>query len=40
MYTICSFQFRRNVADIIRPEHDDYFLLRWLRGLFVYESVR
>ncbi|XP_055377016.1 SEC14-like protein 2 [Condylostylus longicornis] len=25
-------KFRRSVADILRPEHDDYFLLRWLRA--------
>lgn len=27
-----SFQFRRSVSDILRPEHDDHFLLRWLRA--------
>ncbi|XP_055629131.1 SEC14-like protein 2 [Toxorhynchites rutilus septentrionalis] len=25
-------KFRRQVADIIKPEHDDYYLLRWLRA--------
>lgn len=25
-------KFRRSVADIIKPEHDDYYLLRWLRA--------
>lgn len=36
--TIISFvpvrpQFRRSVADILQPQHDDYFLLRWLNGM-------
>jgi len=26
------FQFRRNVKDILKPNHDDHYLLRWLRG--------
>lgn len=26
------FQFRRSVQDCLKPEHDDHFLLRWLRG--------
>ncbi|XP_055612040.1 SEC14-like protein 2 [Uranotaenia lowii] len=25
-------KFRRQVADILKPEHDDYYLLRWLRA--------
>ncbi|XP_055701475.1 SEC14-like protein 2 [Phlebotomus papatasi] len=25
-------KFRRNVADVLKPEHDDYYLLRWLRA--------
>ena len=25
-------QFRRSVSDILKPEHDDHFLLRWLRA--------
>ncbi|KAJ8984842.1 hypothetical protein NQ317_013043 [Molorchus minor] len=25
-------KFRRSVADILKPHHDDYFLLRWLRA--------
>lgn len=26
------FQFRRSVSDVLKPEHDDYFLVRWLRA--------
>lgn len=29
---ISQLQFRRQVADVLKPEHDDYYLLRWLRG--------
>ncbi|XP_035908420.1 SEC14-like protein 2 [Anopheles stephensi] len=25
-------KFRRQVADVLKPEHDDYYLLRWLRA--------
>lgn len=25
-------KFRRKVADVLKPHHDDYFLLRWLRA--------
>uniref|UniRef100_A0A1L8DYS2 Putative phosphatidylinositol transfer protein sec14 n=1 Tax=Nyssomyia neivai TaxID=330878 RepID=A0A1L8DYS2_9DIPT len=25
-------KFRRSVADVLKPEHDDYYLLRWLRA--------
>ncbi|XP_070492722.1 SEC14-like protein 4 [Chironomus tepperi] len=25
-------KFRRSVSDILKPEHDDHFLLRWLRA--------
>jgi hypothetical protein len=29
----CSFfQFRRSVSDVLKPNHDDHFLLRWLRA--------
>ena len=27
-----SFQFRKQVSDVLKPHHDDYFLIRWLRG--------
>lgn len=32
-------QFRNSVGDILKEDHDDYFLLRWLRGncyLFIF----
>lgn len=29
---LLSLQFRRQVVDILKPEHDDYYLVRWLRG--------
>ncbi|CAH2232350.1 jg19153 [Pararge aegeria aegeria] len=28
-------QFRRSVRDVLKPEHNDHFLLRWLRGNFL-----
>lgn len=27
-------QFRRSVKDVLKPEHNDHYLLRWLRGEF------
>lgn len=32
------FQFRRAVADVTKPEHDDFFLIRWLNGNLFYRS--
>lgn len=29
-----SNKFRRTVADITKPEHDDFYLIRWLNGEF------
>ena len=29
---LIQLQFRRSVGDILKPEHDDHFLLRWLRA--------
>ncbi|XP_052073547.1 SEC14-like protein 2 isoform X1 [Mytilus californianus] len=31
-YTDCILQFRENVKDVLQPEHDDHYLLRWLRA--------
>lgn len=36
------FQFRRTVADITKPEHDDFYLIRWLNGMYkiLYSRVK
>lgn len=35
-YTEFYLQFRRTVADITKPEHDDYYLIRWLNGKHLF----
>ena len=32
-----SFQFKENLKDVLQPEHDDHYLLRWLRGKLISE---
>ena len=41
MFTLCLLQFRENLKDVLKPEHDDHYLLRWLRGLLtsMYEQI-
>lgn len=29
-----AFQFKNRVNDIAKPDHDDYYLIKWLKGLY------
>lgn len=31
-YKDCILQLKDNVKDVLEPDHDDHYLLRWLRG--------
>ena len=32
------FQFKRRLKDLIKPNHDDFFLRKWLKGGYEYEE--
>lgn len=31
-FLLLLFQFKRSVHDILKPDHDDFYLVRWLRA--------
>ena len=38
-YKACILQLKDNVKDVLEPDHDDYYLLRWLRGKDITEGL-
>lgn len=34
-YKCPFFQFKERLKDVLKPCHDDFYLLRWLRGIFI-----
>ena len=34
-YKCLFFQFKERLKDVLKPCHDDFYLLRWLRGIFI-----
>ena len=35
MYNVCkNFQFKERIKDLMKPEYEDYWLMKWLKGTF------
>jgi len=30
-----TFQFKRRVKDLLKPEYNDYYLSKWLKGMYI-----
>jgi hypothetical protein len=38
-YKDCILQLKDNVKDVLEPDHDDGYLLRWLKGKDITEGL-
>ena len=38
-YKDCILQLKENVKDVLEPDHDDYYLHRWLKGKDITEGL-
>jgi len=30
-------QFKESLKDVLQPSHDDYYLMRWIMGVFFHD---